>query len=66
MDTNYLTPTEVARRLRVDATTVRRWIANGALEAETDKQGRRNRHRIKLSVIEAIEQRDSERHRKLV
>ena len=29
---NLLTVTEVARRLRVDSTTVRRWITNGVLE----------------------------------
>ena len=30
-----LTVSEVARRLRVDDTTVRRWIKSGALEAIT-------------------------------
>ena len=34
---------EVARQLRVDATTVRRWIKNGALEAITlPHRGKRN------------------------
>ncbi len=32
---DYFTPGEVARRLRVDRTTVQRWIRTGALEAET-------------------------------
>ncbi len=66
MDTDYLTPQEVARRLRVKASTVRHWIALGVLEAETIRQGRRTRHRIKKSVVEVIERRDPERHRILV
>jgi len=55
MNTEYLTPIEVAQRLRVKASTVRRWIYTGALEAETIHEGRRNRHRIKKVVIEALE-----------
>jgi len=55
MEQDYLTPEEVAWRLRVKATTVRRWIATGALEAETIHEGRRNRHRIKKIVLETIE-----------
>jgi len=55
MEAEYLTPREVAQRLRVKATTVRVWIRSGALEAETVQEGRRNRHRIKKAVIEAIE-----------
>lgn len=33
MDSPYLTPAEVARHLRVDAQTVRRWCTTGELEA---------------------------------
>ncbi len=55
MDQEYLTPKEVAKQLRVKATTVRRWIATGALEAETIREGRRNRHRIKKAIIETLE-----------
>jgi excisionase family DNA binding protein len=62
MDTDYLTPPEVAQRLRVDDYTVRRWIHTGALEAEAIREGRRTRYRIKKSVIDAIERRDPERH----
>jgi excisionase family DNA binding protein len=51
----HLTPQEVAACLRVKASTARRWIYIGALEAETVQEGRRNRHRIKKAVIEAIE-----------
>jgi len=55
MEQDYLTPQEVAQRLRVKATTVRRWIAIGALEAETIREGRRNRHRVKKVILEMIE-----------
>jgi excisionase family DNA binding protein len=55
MEQEYLTPKEVAQRLRVKATTVRQWIATGALEAETIREGRRNRHRIKKATIETLE-----------
>lgn len=57
MEREYLTPEEVAKRLRVRATTVRRWIATGALEADTIREGKRNRHRIKKVIIETIETR---------
>ncbi len=66
MDTNYLTPSEVARRLRVDDYTVRKWIHGGILEAESIEQGKRVRYRIKKSVVEMIERRNPERHRVLV
>ena len=55
MEKDYFTPRELAKRLRVDDTTVRRWIRTGALEAETIRQGKRNRHRIKKATIAAIE-----------
>jgi excisionase family DNA binding protein len=55
MEAEYLTPQQVAQRLRVKASTVRVWIRSGALEAETVQEGRRNRHHIKKAVIEAIE-----------
>ena len=55
MEAEYLTPQEVALRLRVKASTVRVWIRCGALEAETVQEGRRNRHRIRKSVIVALE-----------
>lgn len=51
----FLTPQEVATRLRVTVYTVRRWIATSALESETIKEGKRNRHRIKKSLIDALE-----------
>jgi len=42
---------------RETAYTVRRWIATGVLEAETIKEGKRNRHRIRKSLIETMENR---------
>ena len=35
---DLLTVREVANQLRVDDTTVRRWIKNGILEAITDRK----------------------------
>jgi excisionase family DNA binding protein len=50
-----LTVREVARRLRVDDTTVRRWIKSGALEAITlPHRGRRQAYRIKKSTLDAL------------
>lgn len=47
-----LTVSEVARRLRVDATTVRRWISQGILEAVTLPHiGKRQSYRIRLSTL---------------
>ncbi len=64
MDTEYYTPREIAERLRVDRSTVIRWIKNGALESEIIQQGRRNRHRIPKATIDRIEQLGQ--HQKLV
>ena len=66
MQQEYFTPRQVAQRLRVDYTTVIRWIKTGLLDVETIQEGRRNRHRIKQSVIEAIERRDPKHQRVLV
>lgn len=50
-----LTVREVARRLRVDDTTVRRWIKSGALEAITlPHKGRRQAYRIKKSTLDIL------------
>ena len=62
----YFTPPEVARRLRVNRYTIRRWIHTGALEAEAIREGKRTRYRIKKNAVAAIERRDPEHHRKLV
>lgn len=46
---------EVAQRLRVDDTTVRRWIKDGALEAITlPHNGKRIAYRIPGRVMDAI------------
>jgi excisionase family DNA binding protein len=55
MEQEYFTPQQVAKRLRVDDTTIRRWIKTGILEAETIREGRRNRHRIRKTTIEMLE-----------
>jgi len=50
-----LTVREVARRLRVDDTTVRRWIKSGALEAITlPHRGKRQAYRIKKSTLDRL------------
>lgn len=50
-----LTVSEVARRLRVDATTVRRWISQGILEAVTLPHiGKRQSYRIRQSTLSRL------------
>lgn len=50
-----LTVREVAKRLRVDDTTVRRWIKSGALEAITlPHRGKRQAYRIKRSTLDTL------------
>jgi excisionase family DNA binding protein len=50
-----LTVREVARRLRVDDTTVRRWIKSGALEAITlPHRGKRQAYRVKKSTLDTL------------
>lgn len=50
-----LTVHEVARQLRVDDTTVRRWIKNGVLEAITlPHRGARQAYRIRRSTLNAL------------
>lgn len=66
MGTHYMTTSEVARRLRVDDYTVRKWIRMGILEAKAITQGKRVRYRIRISTVQAIERRDPQRHRILV
>ncbi len=45
----------MATQLRVTAYTVRRWIVIRASTAETIIEGKHTRHRIKKSVIDALE-----------
>jgi excisionase family DNA binding protein len=50
-----LTVREVAKRLRVDDTTVRRWIKSGALEAITlPHRQKRQAYRIKVSTMNKL------------
>jgi excisionase family DNA binding protein len=50
-----LTVIEVARELRVDSTTVRRWIHNGCLDAlELPRIGKRKAYRIEEVELEKI------------
>jgi excisionase family DNA binding protein len=50
-----LTVSEVADVLRVDETTIRRWIKSGLLEAITlPHPGKRQSYRVKQSTIEAL------------
>ncbi|RAQ95806.1 MULTISPECIES: helix-turn-helix domain-containing protein [Thermogemmatispora] len=53
--TELLTVSEVAQRLRVDDTTVRRWIKSGALEAILlPHRGKRQGYRVKKSTLDAL------------
>lgn len=52
---DLLTVNEVARILRVDPTTCRRWIKDGALEAVTlPHNGKRIAYRIKGEVMDKM------------
>ena len=52
---DLLTVREVAEQLRVDDTTVRRWIKNGSLEAITlPHRGARCAYRIRQSTLDAL------------
>lgn len=50
-----LTVREVAKKLRVDDTTVRRWIKSGALEAVTlPHRAKRQAYRIRRSTMDKL------------
>ncbi|GCE15877.1 helix-turn-helix domain-containing protein [Tengunoibacter tsumagoiensis] len=50
-----LTVREVAKRLRVDTTTVRRWITHGLLEAiPLPHRGKRQGYRIKKQTLDKL------------
>ncbi len=52
---DLLTIHEVARRLRVDDTTVRRWINNGVLDAVTlPHLGKRRGYRVKKTTLDLL------------
>jgi excisionase family DNA binding protein len=50
-----LTVHEVVQQLRVDDTTVRRWIKNGVLEAiSLPHRGLRQAYRVRRSTLDAL------------
>lgn len=52
---DLLTVREVAKQLRVDDTTVRRWIKNGVLEAiSLPHKGARQAYRIRKSTLDNL------------
>ncbi len=54
-DGDLLTVREVAKQLRVDDTTVRRWIKNGVLEAiPLPHQGERQVYRVRKSTLDKL------------
>ena len=54
-EADLLTVREVAKQLRVDDTTVRRWIKNGVLDAITlPHRGARQAYRIRRSTLDAL------------
>jgi excisionase family DNA binding protein len=54
-DHDLLTVSEVAQQLRVDDTTVRRWIKNGVLEAVTlPHVGQRQSYRVRRRTLDLL------------
>lgn len=54
-DSDLLTVHEVAKQLRVDDTTVRRWIKNGVLEAiALPHMNERQAYRIRKSTLDNL------------
>lgn len=54
-DADLLTVREVAEQLRVDDTTVRRWIKNGILDAITlPHRGARQAYRVRRATLDAL------------
>lgn len=52
---NLLTVSEVAEILRVDDTTVRRWVKKGILEAITlPHLNKRHAYRVRRATVEAL------------
>ncbi len=55
MEKELLTVREVARLLRVDQSTVRRWIVQGSLEGVIlPHASKRTSYRVKQSAIDAL------------
>lgn len=55
MNDELLTVHEVAQALRVDDTTVRRWLKNGAMQAVSlPHVGKRMAYRIKKATLDTL------------
>lgn len=55
MQEELLTVSEVAKRLRVDGATVRRWVISGALEAvRLPHKGKRAMYRVRKSTLDKL------------
>jgi len=55
MEERLWTVSEVAKKLRVDETTVRRWVTGGFLEAiSLPHKGKRQTYRIRQSTLDKI------------
>ncbi len=54
-ESGLLTVGEVAKRLRVDTTTVRRWVTQGLLKVVTlPHKGKRRGYRIRQSTLDNL------------
>ncbi len=54
-ENDLLTINEVAQLFRVDATTVRRWVKNGLLEAvPLPHRGKRQSYRIRQATLDRM------------
>ena len=54
-ESDLLTVTEVAKKLRCDTTTVRRWIKSGILKATTlPHRGKRQAYRIQQATLDEL------------
>jgi excisionase family DNA binding protein len=49
-----LTVPQLAKQLRVNEYTIRRWIHRGLLDAEKIIEGKRHRYRIKQSALASL------------
>ena len=55
MSSDLLTVHEIAQALRVDDTTVRRWIKNGSFEAVAlPHRGKRQAYRIRRDTLDRL------------
>ena len=55
MESIYITPSEFARHMSCDISTIRHWIHKGKVKAIILKNPQRNHYRIPLSEVERLE-----------